>query len=283
DVEQRRRLLLHGADHLRVAVSEGGHRDPPGEVEVLLAVRVPDPHALPPHQRHRDPLGEGHQVLVRPLHQLLGVHGVSFLSVGRGGRRPARDRGGARGALHRMISVPIPSVVSTSRRIAWGTRPSMMCAFWAPPARARSEDSTFGSMPPSITPALISRSASRWVRVETWRPSSPLIPCTSVRWMSFSPPRAAATSPATRSALMWHVSPPLPTPTGAITGMNPSAVSLRIASVLTASTSPTRPMSTSSPVGTRRARRRARTTPAPLPARPLARPPPPCLSARATV
>src|SRR4030095_8790818 len=49
-------------------------------------------------------------------------------------------------------------------------------------------------------------------------------PWTSVRWISFSARRAAAMSPATRSALMLYVSPPLPTPTGAMTGTTPLSV-----------------------------------------------------------
>src|SRR6266849_4479943 len=58
-----------------------------------------------------------------------------------------------------------------------------------------------------------------------------------------------------------------------MTGMNPSSVRSRMHSVLTASTSPTRPISTSSPFGSRCGRRRARRRLASLPERPIARPP----------
>src|SRR3989449_4176477 len=58
-----------------------------------------------------------------------------------------------------------------------------------------------------------------------------------------------------------------------MTGMNPSSVRSRMHSVLNASTSPTRPMSTSSPFGSRCGRRRARRRLASLPERPIARPP----------
>src|SRR5438093_465792 len=92
-------------------------------------------------------------------------------------------------------------------------------------------------------------------------------------WINFSAPSAAAISPATRSALMLYVSPAAPTPTGAITGTQPPCSSIRIASTLTASTSPTRPMSTVSPLGRRCSRRRARRRLASLPEMPIALPP----------
>src|SRR5713226_749019 len=157
--------------------------------------------------------------------------------------------------------------------MAWGTRPSMICAFWAPPASARSADSTLGSMPPSITWLLISRSASRLTSVEMCLPSSPVMPCTSVRWMSFSARSAAATSPATRSALILYVSPDAPTPRGAITGMKPPASSTRMGSGSTLSTSPTRPMSARVPSACRCMRFRARIMEPSLPLSPTARPP----------
>jgi hypothetical protein len=76
-VEQRRRLLAHRPHHPRMGVPERGDRDAPGEVEVLLAVAVPDPHPVSPDQRHRIALGGGHHVPVRPLDHLLGVGHVS--------------------------------------------------------------------------------------------------------------------------------------------------------------------------------------------------------------
>src|SRR5712692_1393420 len=149
----------------------------------------------------------------------------------------------------------------------------MMWAFAVPPRSARNDDSTFGSIPPSITDSSIRRSASLGLSVVMSPPWSPRMPCTSVRWMSFSAPSAAATSPATRSALMLYVSPEAPTPTGAMTGMNPWSSRSRIASGLTCSTSPTSPMSTSSPEGSRCSRRRARMSEPSLPESPTALPP----------
>ena len=80
-VEEGRRLLAQGAHDLGVAVAERGHRDPAGKVQVLLAVRVPDPRPLPSHEGDRVPLGEGHEVLVRQLEHPLRVHSLSPPSV----------------------------------------------------------------------------------------------------------------------------------------------------------------------------------------------------------
>src|SRR5262249_8993342 len=182
DVEEGRGLLPHRPHHLGMAVPERGHRDAAGEVEVLLA--FPVPHTRPPPPRP-SPTGLRLAVDIR----CLSAHSISvFVSVMSSPTLTPLSNAFASpsAAAHKTISVPIPSLVRTSRRIAWGTRPSMMWAFWAPPVSARRDDSTLGSIPPSITPALISRSASRLVSVDTSRPSSPLIPVTSVKWMSFS-------------------------------------------------------------------------------------------------
>src|SRR2546426_174952 len=58
-----------------------------------------------------------------------------------------------------------------------------------------------------------------------------------------------------------------------MTGMKPASSRSRIGSVFTSSTSPTRPMSTSSPVASRCSRRRARSSPASFPESPTALPP----------
>src|SRR6267142_1787758 len=91
--------------------------------------------------------------------------------------------------------------------------------------------------------------------------------------MSFSARSAAATSPATRSALMLYVSPAEPTPTGAMTGMKPPASSTRMGSGSTLSTSPTSPMSARLPSACRCMRFRARIMEPSLPESPTARPP----------
>src|SRR5262245_43089876 len=182
DVQERRRRLLDGAGHSWMAVPQRGDRDARAEVQVLAALRVPDAHAVASHENDRGAAAVvGSVVLRRPFQERLGVHR----------RRP-----------HRTISVPIPSRVKSSSRIACGWLPSMLWAFAMPPSRARSEDSTLGSMPPSITPSLTSRSASLRASVLISLRSESRMPWTSVRWISFSAPRAAAMSPATRSALM---------------------------------------------------------------------------------
>src|SRR5688500_17500484 len=96
------------------------------------------------------------------------------------------------------------------------------------------------------------------------------MPCTPVRWMSFSAPTAAATSPATRSALMLYVSPAAPIPTGAMTGIYPFSSRSRMGAAFTPVTSPTRPMSTDSPSAVRCRRRRAVSRFASLPDSPMA-------------
>jgi len=79
----------------------------------------------------------------------------------RTGWREPDDRDSDRPApAYRTISVPIPSRVKISRRMAWGIRPSRMWALAVPASSARSEDSTFGSIPPSMTPAATNRRAS---------------------------------------------------------------------------------------------------------------------------
>ena len=72
------------------------------------------------------------------------------------------------------------------------------------------------------------------------------MPSTSVRKMIFSADSAAAISPATVSALTLYASPESSAPTLATTGMLASASRSRT-SVLTSSTSPTKPRSTSLP------------------------------------
>src|SRR5207253_2289266 len=176
-VQQRPRRLLDGAGHAGMAVPERHDREPRREVEVLPAVGVPHAQALAADEADRRPS--------------VGVRVVPG--------RPFEQRARVR---HSVISVPIPSLVNSSSRIAWGVRPSMLWALAVPPSRARSDDSTFGSIPPSMTPASISRAASFSVSVLRRVPSWSRMPPTSVRWTSFSAWRAAAIWPATRSALM---------------------------------------------------------------------------------
>jgi hypothetical protein len=51
-VHEPARLPADGLDHRRVAVPELHHRDPSQEVEVLVALVVPQARALPAHELH---------------------------------------------------------------------------------------------------------------------------------------------------------------------------------------------------------------------------------------
>ena len=51
-VHQPAHLLAHRRDDAWVAVAEVGHRDAAQEVEVLVAIVVPQPHPLPAHELH---------------------------------------------------------------------------------------------------------------------------------------------------------------------------------------------------------------------------------------
>src|SRR3972149_3328978 len=54
DVDEGRRLLAQRPHDLRGAVAERRHRGAAGEVQVLLAVRVPDSRSLASHQGYRE-------------------------------------------------------------------------------------------------------------------------------------------------------------------------------------------------------------------------------------
>jgi hypothetical protein len=69
-VHQPAGLLPHSLDHLRVAVAELGHRDPGEEVEVLVALVVPQPRALAAHELDRVARVRGHERLALECLQL---------------------------------------------------------------------------------------------------------------------------------------------------------------------------------------------------------------------
>lgn len=56
--------------------------------------------------------------------------------------------------------VPIPSSVKSSIRMEWGTRPSMIKAFFTPWRRAWVMESIFGIIPPLMIPSAISAGVS---------------------------------------------------------------------------------------------------------------------------
>ena len=113
----------------------------PGEqVEVAVAVGVPDPAALAAHEHALRRAERVHQragVALRP--ELAETGGR--LDDGQPGRRSAT------GSAHGVTIVPTPSLVKTSSSSACGTRPSSTCALRTPPWTARRHASIFGIMP----------------------------------------------------------------------------------------------------------------------------------------
>src|SRR2546423_1948940 len=99
------------------------------------------------------------------------------------------------------IRVPAPSV-NNSSRIACGTRPSTITAASTPPSTAARQVSTLGIMPPEIVPCAISRRASAAVSSGIRRLSPSSTPATAGSSMKRRALTAAATAPATVSALM---------------------------------------------------------------------------------
>src|SRR5579885_419912 len=175
------------------------------------------------------------------------------------------------------ISVPAPSVKSSSR-IACSMRPSRMTAASTPPSTASRQVSTLGIMPPLIVPSAIMARASAAESSGRSRFSRSSTPATSVRSRKRVARTAAATAPATVSALMLKVSPAAPTPIGEMTGMMSERAKPSSMAALTRSTSPTKPRSSSLSMllsGSRRRRSslRARMRAPSLPESPMAVPP----------
>ena len=135
-VHQGLRLAADGRAHLRVAVPQRADGDAGEKIEILAAVRVPQPAAAAAHHGRRKPVVGGNEDPVAPV-------------------RPIR-------VAHATNSVPMPARVKISSRIACSCRPSMMCALATPPARADLQQLTLGIMPPLITPASIR--SSIWSR-----------------------------------------------------------------------------------------------------------------------
>ncbi len=124
DMLQRPELLCDGRHPLLVGYAEDIDGDASGQVDVLLAVLVPDERALALHDRD----GEARICACDiGLVQLLNVHDPSSYLVN---------------------IVPMPSFVSISIRMACGTRPSMMNTRFTPHSMALRQHSAFGIMPP---------------------------------------------------------------------------------------------------------------------------------------
>src|SRR4051794_40267970 len=135
DVQQLAGLGADRRDDLRVAVADARDRYAGEEVEVLVALLVPQPRALAADEAHRVARVRRHQV-VRAGRRL------------RAGHRAAR------------IFVPRPALVKSSSSSACGTRPSTMCACVTPPWIAFRHAPSFGRMPPAIVPSAASTSSA---------------------------------------------------------------------------------------------------------------------------
>src|SRR6185295_1899431 len=134
-VEQGRRLGADRLHHGGMAVPEVVDRETGEEVEVALAVGVPQLAAPPAHERDR---------LARIDAELVGR--ASRDDFG-GGHARARRRRVVFGAAPRTTSVPTPRLVSTSSKSACRTRPSITWACRTPPASAAMQHSIFGIIP----------------------------------------------------------------------------------------------------------------------------------------
>ena len=194
-VEQPRRLRRDRFHHRRMAVAQVVHREAREEIQVALAVRVPQLRAAPAHEGDR--LARVHAHLVR---------GAQRDHLGVGQSAPLTHALAARPRLRRAvrgrISVPTPREVSTSSSTACRTRPSITWACLTPPRIASRQHSTLGIIPPAIVPSRIMSPAASAGSVSMSAPSRLFTPSTSVSRMSFSARSASATLPATTSALM---------------------------------------------------------------------------------
>ena len=106
-------LVTDGGDHAGVAVADVEHRDPGQEVQVLVALGVPQPHA-----RAADELDRGAGV---------GADGVAALELLELLERRALI-GRAAAHVAGPIFVPCPASVNSSSSSECGTRPSTMWA-----------------------------------------------------------------------------------------------------------------------------------------------------------
>jgi hypothetical protein len=66
-VQQGRRLVAQRLRHVRVGVTETGHRDAAQRVEVALAIAVPQPGAFAARERDRQPVVGGHKCVAHAV------------------------------------------------------------------------------------------------------------------------------------------------------------------------------------------------------------------------
>src|SRR5690606_3526670 len=148
DVAEQRDLVGDGADDCRVAGAERADGDAAEEVEVLLAVGVPQPGALA--------VGEGdaggavvvHQGGLPPPGQFLIAHQCASSAVPPASFVPSASLASpAPPGSSGTTMVPMPSSVKISSRMECWTRPSMTRAVRTPLRTAYRQPSILGTMP----------------------------------------------------------------------------------------------------------------------------------------
>src|SRR6185436_526130 len=200
-VDQGRGLPADGADHCRVAVAQCVDGDPGEQVQVAVAVGIPDIAALSArqdalqaavHTQHGVCVAVEVCRIVERRHQA-SLHSSSLMQVT---WSAVSDCGSG------TIIVPMPSLVKTSSSNECGCRPSMMCACGTPSVTARTHASSLGLMPASTR---VSRSAA--ALTDSCESSEDLsgqlakTPSTSVRTTSLWALRATARAEAAVSEL----------------------------------------------------------------------------------
>src|SRR5829696_6267110 len=141
------------------------------------------------------------------------------------------------------IRVPIPCGVKSSRSTQCGMRPSTITTPSTPPSTTLTQLSTFGIIPPVMVPSAMSLGTFSSVSssISRFWPSS--TPATSVSSRSRLAFMAMAMAPAAVSAFTLYVSPSLPRPIGATTGMASLWMIVLSKPGLTECGSPTKPKS----------------------------------------
>ena len=120
--------LLGDRRHVgRVAVADLDHGDAGEEVQVLVAVGVPQPRALAAHELDLVARVRRHDVVALERLQVRERHSDSA---------PWK------------IFVPVPPIVNSSSSRECGSRPSTMCAASTPCSTASTQAASFGRMPP---------------------------------------------------------------------------------------------------------------------------------------
>src|SRR6185312_1574238 len=198
----------HRIHQNRMRVAEGVHGDTGQEVEVALAVGVPDDAALATFEQRERRAGGAHHRVAESLAPVLRRVGVDGGDMRFGYHFSAFTGGDGTGSVlsDSITSVPITSVPITlalkaSRSIECGMRPSMTAAEPTPPRTASRHAVIFGIMPDSRDGMRASSSVAVMRATSESRFGQSLYsPATSVRMTSRCAPSAMASADAAESA-----------------------------------------------------------------------------------